>query len=480
MIRKDSDGSDTANPGNDSGPKPGRGSRGDDDENKRGSFEPELPLVAIVGRPNVGKSTLFNRFVGQRKAIVQNTPGVTRDRILGQVDWGEVRFHLVDTGGLDPVSSTAGLSGKIRSQIEKAFADADLLLFVVDGQGPVLPQDIEISRELRKTQKSILCVVNKVDTDSHEKNIYPYYRLGLEPLFPVSAEHGLGLPELLDHIVSKLPHSKEFVTEEKKTDLIRVAVVGRPNVGKSTLVNALLGEERQLVDEMPGTTRDAVDAGFRRGGRDFLLIDTAGIRRKGKVRAAVEKVAVIKALRSLDRCDVALLLLDASEGVTDQDAHIGGYILEKGRGVVIVVNKWDLVKNRIQKPGGFLKEVHGGLPHMQFAPVIPISARTGYNVNKALQKVARVENAFRTEVPTGPLNRLLEEAVKGHSPPSDGTRIRKFYYVTQIKKGPPTFLFFTNFSREVHFSYQRYLIRQIRSRFGFEGVPIRLVFRRRR
>ena len=480
MIRKASAGSGTVDKDSGSGPKTERGAGREKSGSRRALSEPGQPLVVIVGRPNVGKSTLFNRLVGERKAIVKNTPGVTRDRIVGRVDWGNACFGLVDTGGLDPTSPTEQLTGKIRTQIEKAFEDADLLLFVVDGQVPVLPQDLEIARTLRKTQKPIACAVNKIDTGSHEENIYPYYRLGLEPLFSVSAEHGIGLPELLDHIVDTLPRAKGFVPEVKEEEAIRVAVVGRPNVGKSTLVNFLLGEERHLVDELPGTTRDAVDSRFHRDGLEFLLIDTAGIRRKGKVKAAVEKFSVIKALRSLDRCDVALLLLDAHEGVTDQDAHIGGYILEKGRGVVILINKWDLVKDRHRKPGGYLKEVHRGLPHMQFVPVLPISAHTGYNVNKALQKLTEVEKAFRTQVPTGPLNRLIEEAVKGHAPPSEGTRIRKFYYITQIKKGPPTFLLFTNSSREVHFSYQRYLIGQIRSRFGFEGVPIRLVFRRKK
>jgi len=418
--------------------------------------------------------------VGRRKAIVQDTPGVTRDRISGRVDWGEVSFGILDTGGMDPLSPEKELTGKIRSQIEKAFEEADLLLFLLDGQVPVHPHDLEIVKILRRTDKPIVCVVNKIDARQHEANVYPYYDLGLDPLFPISAEHGIGMPDLLDHMVLHLQGGADGETEEKEEGAVKVAVLGRPNVGKSTLVNTLLGEERQLVDAMPGTTRDAVDTSLTRNGKDFVLIDTAGIRRKGKVRVAVEKFAVIKALQSLDRCDVALLLVDAEEGVTDQDAHIGGYVLDKGRGIVVLVNKWDLVKDSVRWNEAFVRRVRDGLPHLGFVPILPISARTGYNVKKALQVASRVASDLHTQVPTGALNRLLEEAVKKHPPPSEGTRLRKLKYITQIKKRPPTFLLFTNISREVHFSYQRFLIRQIRSRFGFEGVPIRLVFRKER
>jgi len=441
---------------------------------------PALPVVAIVGRPNVGKSTLFNRLVGRRKAIVRDTPGVTRDRIMGTVEWGTGCFSLIDTGGLETDSRAEELSGKVRAQIEKAFGVADLLLLVVDGQVPVHPQDLEIVQMLRKTDKPIIGVVNKIDVEQHHQNVYAYYRLGLEPLLPVSAEHGIGFDELLEHIIAGLPEVRgERLVEEEEDGAIRVAVVGRPNVGKSTLVNTLLGEDRQLVDEQPGTTRDAIDASFQLGRDRFLIIDTAGIRRKGRVKEAVEKFSVIKALQSLDRCQVAVLMLDAVEGVTDQDAHIGGYVLEKGRGLVILINKWDLVGKDISGPGELVEQVRYRLPYLQFAPVIPVSARTGYNAHKALQTVVRVEKAFRTQVSTGPLNRLLQEAVKNHPLPSVGARVRKLNYITQIKSGPPTFLLFTNTAGTVHFSYQRYLIRQIRKRFGFEGVPIRLVFKRK-
>jgi GTP-binding protein len=436
-------------------------------------------VLAIVGRPNVGKSTLFNRLVGGRKAIVEDTPGVTRDTNLGKAEWGHAHFVVMDTGGLDTAAASEGLSDKVRRQIRKAVDQADVLLLVVDGRVPVHPQDLDVVQILRKTEKPILCAVNKIDTNAHTENIYPYYRLGLEPLLPISAEHGIGVDDLLDAVVERLPsmgpESAETATEEP----IRVAVVGRPNVGKSTLVNNLLGEERQLVDEMPGTTRDAIDTPFTWRGTPFLLIDTAGIRKKAKVTVALEKISVIKALQSLERCDVALLMLDASEGVGVQDAQIGRYILEKEKGVVVLMNKWDLMRGKGRSSRKTLEGVRDHLPHLRFAPVVPISALTGHNVVNALRWIQRVEEACRMRVPTGELNRLLEEAVNAHPPPSEGARLRKLNYITQIKGSPPTFLVFGNSSRKPETSYQRYLINQIRDRFGFKGTPLRLVFKKK-
>ncbi|MEW6442704.1 MAG: ribosome biogenesis GTPase Der [bacterium] len=461
-----------------------RGGRRRRPPEERGAWRPragELPVVAIVGRPNVGKSSLFNRLVGRRKALVQDTPGVTRDRITGTVDWAGRSFVLVDTGGLEYGAPSGSLSGKIRLQIERAIGEADLLLFVVDSRVPPHPEDEQIAGVLRRAAKPVICAANKIDTPSHEDARYAYYRLGLEPLVAVSAEHGLGVDLILDEILEALPPRGEPAPEVREGERpTRVAVVGRPNVGKSTLVNALLGDERQLVDELPGTTRDSVDTAFQWRERAYLLIDTAGIRRRGKVTAAVEKFAVIKALESLERCDVALLMLDAAAGVTEQDAHIGGYILEQGRGAVVLLNKWDLVRQRHARPRKLLDEIRSALPHLQFAPVVPVSARTGYNLDKALGSVARVEQAYRLRVPTAALNRLLEEAVASHPPPSEGKRLRRFHYMTQVKASPPTFALFSNLSGEVHFSYQRYLINRIRERFGFEGAPIRLLFRKRR
>lgn len=441
----------------------------------------EPPFVAIVGRPNVGKSSLFNRLVGSRKALVQDVPGVTRDRIEGKVEWAGRSFVLSDTGGLDSGRPCGRLSAKIRHQIEKAIDEADVLLFVVDGRVEVHPQDEEIARALRETQKPVVCAVNKMDNPSEEGTLYSYYRLGFVPLLPVSAEHGLGIDALLDGIVENLPPADQELTAEKDSEqAVRVAVVGRPNVGKSTFVNALLGEERVLVDEEPGTTRDAVDTALVWKGRRYVLVDTAGIRRKGKVRSDLEKFAVGKALQGLDRCDVALLMLDAREGVTDQDAHIGGYILERGRAVVVLANKWDLVPPGPREAKRRLEQIRSALVHLPFAPVLAISARTGLNLVKVFPTIDRVERAFRTRVPTGPLNRLLAEAVRSHPPPAEGTRPRRLFYMTQIQEGPPTFLIFSNLAGEVHFSYQRYLINRLRERFGFEGAPIRLVFRKKK
>lgn len=445
------------------------------------SIGEELPVVAIVGRPNVGKSSLFNRLVGSRKALVRDVPGVTRDRIEGEVDWAGRSFGLFDTGGLDPSRTSGRLAAKIRRQIEKAIDEADLLVFVVDGRVEVHPLDEEIARALRETRKPVVCAVNKIDNPAEEGNLYSYYRLGFDPLLPVSAEHGLGIDALLDRIVENLPATDRGLAEERDgARPVRVAVVGRPNVGKSTFVNALLGEERLLVDEEPGTTRDAVDTLVVWKGRRYVLADTAGIRRKGKVRSDLEKFAVGKALQRLDRCDVALLMLDAQEGVTDQDAHIGGYILERGRAVVVLANKWDLVAAGPREAKRRLEGIRSALVHLPFAPVLAISARTGLNLVKVFPTVDRVERAFRTRVPTGPLNRLLSEAVRSCPPPAEGGRQRRLLYATQIQEGPPTFLIFSNLAGDVHFSYERYLVNRLRERFGFEGTPIRLIFRKKR
>ncbi len=480
MIRKDSGSWDTGNSGADpdgsakaaSGPVRAQG------EHTRARAD--LPLVAIVGRPNVGKSTLFNRLVGLRKAIVEDTPGVTRDTNLGEAEWGAARFAVMDTGGLESATPSDGVLEKVRVRIERAVDEADVLLFLVDGKVNVHPDDLEIARRLRKKQKPILCAVNKIDTQAHTGNLYPYYRFGLEPLLPISAEHGIGLGELLDVLVEMLPPPGGGRREAPTAEPIRVAVVGRPNVGKSTLVNRLLGEDRLVVDERPGTTRDAIDTPLTWRGTPYLLIDTAGLRKKAKVTVPLEKIAVVKALQSLERCDVALLMIDGHEGIGDQDAQIGRTILEKGKSVVILVNKWDLLKGVHRTSRQILSAVRDPLPHLQFAPVVPISALTGYNLANAMRWIQRVEQSGRMRIPTGPLNRLLEAAVKAHPPPSDGPRLRKLSYIAQIKTGPPTFLVFSNTSGKMDSAYERYLINQIRNRFGFKGVPLRVVFRKKK
>ncbi len=447
---------------------------------QRGLDYSELPVVAIVGRPNVGKSRLFNRLLGSRKALVQDTPGVTRDRILSKLEWEGSDFILMDTGGMETVTPASGLSERIHAQIKKAVDDADILLFVVDGKVPVHPYDYEVVQTLRKTSKPIVFAVNKIDIYAHRENVHQYYRLGLDPIFSISAEHGIGIDDLLDAVVERLPAGPKRSEEEETEGPVRLTVVGRPNVGKSTWVNTLLGEERQLVDDNPGTTRDAVDTLLDWKGRKYLLIDTAGIRRKGRVKVALEKFSVIKALQSLERSEIAMLMLDATAGVTDQDARVGSYILEKARGVVILLNKWDLIKEKGLSPKAVVQQVRDQFPHLRFAPIVPVSALTGYNVQKAMQTVQRVEKAYRLELATGPLNRFLEDALEAHPPPLRGNRKRRINYITQIKYGPPTFLLFTNLTGTFPVTYQRYLINQLRDRFNFEGAPIRLVFRKKR
>ncbi len=438
------------------------------------------PVVAIVGRPNVGKSTLFNRLIGARKALVHDLPGVTRDRIFGEVRWGTHVFMAVDTGGFDSTPSADGLTRKIQQHLRAAIHEADLVLFVVDGRDEIHPMDREIARLLRRTGKQVITAVNKIEGIIGETSFYNYTRLGMEPLFPISALHGTGIGELLDALVLLLPESVQTPGEAAARDTIKVAIVGRPNVGKSTLLNAILGEERHLVHETPGTTRDAVDALLSTSNRDYLFIDTAGIRRRGKLRAVVEKYSVIKALQGIDRCDVTLLMLDAKEGVTGQDAHIGGYILDRGKGAVILLNKWDLVAERQRRnPKKYIELVQERLHHLSFAPIVRVSALTGYGLKGILPVVDRVACEYRKRVPTHELNRFFEETVAAHPPSGSLDRQIRFYYVTQVSVGPPTFVFFTNTGAKVHFSYQRYLVNQLRARFGYEGTPIRLLFRKK-
>jgi GTP-binding protein len=439
-----------------------------------------VPVVAIVGRPNVGKSTLFNRLIGERKALVHDFPGVTRDRILGMSGWGAHAFVLMDTGGFEPRTSPGTLGSKVQAQIQVAIQDADVIVFVLDGREGLHGLDEEMADVLRKSGKPVVCVINKMDHPTKTTESSGFYRLGMEEVYPISAEHGLGINDLLDGLVAYLPEQTAKAQEEVDSDRIKVAVVGRANAGKSTFWNAILGEERHLVHHAPGTTRDAVDTPFSWKGREYLFIDTAGIRRKGKVREVLEKYSVVKALQGLDRCDVALLMVDACEGVTDQDAHIGGYILERGKALVVLVNKWDLVRRRYRTPKIYVELVRQRLHHLQFAPILTISAKTGYRVTESMVWVDRAYSEYMKRVPTGLLNRMFEESVRAHPPPARGNRIAKLYYITQTSVGPPTFVIFTNTQTELHFSYRRYLTNQIRERFGFEGAPIRLIFRRKR
>jgi GTPase len=434
-------------------------------------------IVAIVGRPNVGKSTLFNRLSRSRDSLVDNQPGVTRDRLYSHIRWGESSLILIDTGGFSDQDSEL-FSDLVREQIVKAIDEADCVLFMVDSQKGLLAGDEEIADILRRAGKRVYMAVNKIDGVEQEERMHDFYRLGFDNVYPVSAEHGYGIRSLMEDLISGLP--EEIHLEAESGDQIRVAVVGRPNAGKSSLINRILGIDRLLVSELPGTTRDSVDTLFKWKGKDYLLIDTAGIRRKGRVKEKVDKFSMIKALKSLDRCHVAIILLDATAGIVEQDARICGYALDRGRGVVLAVNKWDLIKKDHDKRKQIKMSIDRQLQFLKFAPIINLSALTGERVKKLFDKIDLVFENFNMRVGTGELNRALEDMVHKKPPPRTGRVQLKFYYATQTGIKPPTFIVFVNKPELIHFSYERYIINQIRERFEFDFTPIRLVFRKRK
>jgi GTPase len=432
------------------------------------------PIVAIIGRPNVGKSTLFNRITRRRDAIVDDRPGVTRDRHYGDAVWDRHEFILIDTGGF--VSGDAdNFAASIRYQVEQAVAQADAVVLVLDGKGGVSPFDRDLVNWLRTRQQPIFYTVNKIDGPSQEQQLFEFYALGVEPLYPVSAEHGYGMTDFMDDLVGVLPPSQT----EPDPDSIRIALVGRPNAGKSSLANRLVGQERLLVSDTPGTTRDAVDTVCQRGGRAYRLIDTAGIRRKSKVDLKLEKFSIIKALQSLERCDVALVLLDAGLGVTDQDIKVAGYAHDRGCGAIFVVNKWDLVDKAAVTPRKFELQLREAAKFLPFAPVVTVSALTGQRVNKIFPLVDQVYAQYTTRIGTGQINRIVNQATLRTEPPLHKGHRLKFYYTTQISERPPTFVSFVNFPDAIHFSYQRYLMNRIRTETGLDKVPLRLYFRQR-
>jgi GTP-binding protein len=432
------------------------------------------PIVAIIGRPNVGKSTLFNRITRRRDAIVDDRPGVTRDRHYGDAVWDEHAFILVDTGGF--ISGDADhFAASIRYQVEQAVSQADAVVMVLDGKGGISPFDRDLVGWLRTLEQPVFYAVNKIDGSALEQQLFEFYALGVEPLYPVSAEHGYGMTDFLDDLVGVLPR----VEEEPDRSSIRIALVGRPNAGKSSLINRLVGQERLVVSDTPGTTRDAVDTVCERGGRAYRLIDTAGIRRKSKVDLKLEKFSIIKALQSLERCDVALVLLDAELGVTDQDIKVAGYAHERGCGAIFVVNKWDLIDKTAVTPRKFEQQIREAAKFLPFAPVITVSALTGQRVNKIFPLVDQVHAQYVTRIGTGQINRIINQATLRTEPPLHKGRRLKFYYTTQISERPPTFVSFVNFPDAVHFSYQRFLLNQIRTETGLDKIPLRLYFRQR-
>ncbi len=434
------------------------------------------PIVAIVGRPNVGKSTLFNKLVGDRISIVEDTPGVTRDRIYAEVEWLTHKFTVIDTGGIEPESEDI-IVKQMRRQAEIAIETADVIVFIVDGREGLVAADYEVANMLRKSKKPVELVVNKIDNITLEENKYEFYNLGIGEPLAISASQGLGLGDMLDEIVDNF--SSIYDSLENESD-IKVAIIGKPNAGKSSLLNKLSGEERAIVSDIPGTTRDAIDSYVEFDGDKYLFIDTAGIRRKSKVYEEVERYSVLRALTSIERADVCVIMIDATVGVTEQDEKIAGLAHEAGRASVIVVNKWDVIEKDDKTMKEFTDKVRCDLSFMPYAPIVFISAKTGQRINKLIDTIKFVASKHTMRVKTGVLNEVISEAVMMKQPPVErGTPLR-IYYATQVSVKPPTFVLFVNYTNIVHFSYQRYLENQIRQRFGFEGTPIRIIYREKK
>ncbi len=431
------------------------------------------PIVAIVGRQNVGKSTLLNRLAGKRIAIVADMPGTTRDRVFADVVWQETGFTLVDTGGLE-VQPSSTISQGVKEQVQAAITEADVIIFLVDIEDGVLPTDLEIAGMLRRSDKPLILAANKTDNPGRESQAVDFYEMGLGEPLAISAYHGLGTAELLDRIVPLLPTPE---ASEIGAEMMKLAIVGRPNVGKSTLLNSLLGEERAIVDKTPGTTHDATNTLLDFGGQYVILIDTAGIRRRGRWGRGVERYSVIRALRAIDEADVALLVLDATELLTSQDEHIAGYIQQAARGVVLVVNKWDLAVN--QDMTETKRYIGKKLKFMSYAPVVYTSAKLGQGVDRVIPEAFEVYQERQKRIPTTEVNDLVQRAVAAHTLPRKGKKQLKILYATQAEVNPPTFVFFVNDPSLIHFSYRNYLENKLRQSFGFDGTPLRFVFKTR-
>ena len=443
-------------------------------DNKRGESMAK-PLVAVVGRPNVGKSTLFNAIVNKRISIVEDIPGVTRDRIYFDAEWLNREFTMIDTGGIEFVTENSNVIPKMmRLQAELAIEEADVILFVVDGKQGIVPADEEVANILRTSGKPVVLVVNKIDSVNQEPNIYEFYNLGLGDPIGISAKNLMNLGDLLDDTVKHFPPVGTNVDEE---DTIHVAIIGRPNVGKSSLTNALLGQDRVIVSDVAGTTRDSIDTHWTHGDQKFVLIDTAGMRRKSKIDEAVERYSIVRSLRSVDRSDIVVLVLDGVDGVTEQDKKIAGYAYEAGKGVIIVVNKWDLVEKDDKTTLRYTEDIYDELGFLQFAPILFASALTKQRIHRLADMLKFVSEQQYRRVSTGTLNQLLQDAQTVNPVPSRNGRIPKIYYMTQASVKPPTFILFVNEPELIHFSYMRFLENRLRESFGFEGTPIRLILR---
>ena len=433
------------------------------------------PIVTIVGRPNVGKSTLFNRMAGKRISITEDTPGVTRDRIYAECEWLDNYFTLIDTGGIEP-NTTDTIFAQMRLQAEIAIDMADVVLFMVDGKEGVTAADAEVAQLLRKAKKEIILVVNKMDKFVNNNNIYEFYNLGLGEPISISSSEALGLGDLLDLIIEKFDDSLDTADED---DSIKIAVIGKPNAGKSSIINRIIGEERVIVSDIPGTTRDAIDTKFERNGQQYTLIDTAGIRKKSRVSETVEKYSVLRAFTAVERADICVLVIDADKGVTDQDVRIAGYSHDNNKGMIIVVNKWDLIEKDNKTFNEFQENIRKSLAYATYAPILTVSALTGQRVNKILDEVDEVYSFRNLRVSTGVLNDIITEAVLMNQPRMVRGKRLKLFYGTQVAVNPPKFLIFVNDSEIVHFSYQRYLENRIRESFEYKGTPIVIEFRSR-
>lgn len=432
------------------------------------------PIVAIVGRPNVGKSTLFNRLAGERISIVEDTPGVTRDRIYADAEWLNHKFTLIDTGGIEPNSEDIILK-QMRRQANIAVETADVIIFLVDVKQGLTDADHEVANMLRKSQKPIVLVVNKIDNLIHNNmDIYEFYNLGLGDPIPISASQPLGLGDMLDEVIRLFPTQDESEYDE---ETIKVAIIGKPNVGKSSLINKILGEDRVIVSDIPGTTRDAIDTLVTIGDDEFVFIDTAGVRRKNKIKEDIEKYSIVRTVSAIERADVTVLLIDAAEGITEQDTKIAGIAHEKGKASIIAVNKWDKIEKDDKTMNKFLKNIESRFSYMSYAPKLFISALTGQRISKLFEMIKIISQNHSLRISTGLLNDVLYEAMAMNQPPSDKGKRLKIYYMTQVSVKPPSFVLFVNDKELMHFSYERYIENQLRDAFGFKGTPLHFMVR---
>ncbi len=435
------------------------------------------PIVAVVGRPNVGKSTLFNVLAGERIAIVKDTPGITRDRIYADVEWLNHKFTLIDTGGIEPDSKDIILS-QMREQAEIAIASADVIIFLVDVKQGLVDADLHVANMLRRSQKPIVLAVNKVDNPAKtEADVYEFYNLGIGEPYSISAANRLGLGEMLDAVIEQFP---EGLDDEEEDDRPRVAIVGKPNVGKSSIINKLIGENRVIVSDIAGTTRDAIDTYVTYNKKQYVLIDTAGLRRKSKIKEELEHYMIVRTVSAVERADVVVLVIDAAEGVTEQDAKIAGVAHERGKGMIIAVNKWDAVEKDDKTMNAFVKKVRDTLSFMPYAEILFVSAKTGQRLPKLFETIDMVMENTSLRVQTGVLNEIMAEAVAMQQPPTDKGKRLRLFYITQVSVKPPTFVIFVNYKELMHFSYTRYIENRIRDAFGFKGTPLHFIIRERK